>query len=77
MAGITSVEVKESLDEIASQLRQAKTPKAKERLQVLFWLKQEKPPSISAIAKASGKHRKQNREARAAFEQTLQPTSVS
>lgn len=33
------------------------TPRDKERLQVLFWLKQEKPPSIGAIAKALGKHR--------------------
>jgi len=57
MAGTTSVEVKESLDEIAAQLRHAKTPKDKERLQVLYWLKQDNPPSISAIAKASGKHR--------------------
>ncbi len=57
MTGITSVEVKESLDEIAVQLRQSKKPKDKERLQVLSWLKQDNPPSISAIAKATGKHR--------------------
>ncbi len=57
MAGITSAEVKESLEDLAQQLRQAKTPTAKERLQVLYWLKQEHPPSISAIAKAIGKHR--------------------
>lgn len=57
MVGMTSVEVKESLEDIALQLRQAKTPQEKERLQVLYWLKQEKPPSISAIAQATGKHR--------------------
>jgi len=57
MAGITSAEVKESLEELAQQLRQAKTPIAKDRLQVLYWLKQEHPPSISTIAKAIGKHR--------------------
>jgi transposase len=57
MAGTTSVEVKESLEDLAAQLRQARTPKDKERLQVLYWLKQDKPPSISAIAKATGKHR--------------------
>lgn len=57
MVGITSVKVKESLADLAAQLRQAKTPKEKERLQVLYWLKQDKPPSISAIAKATGKHR--------------------
>ncbi len=57
MAGVTSIEVKESLDELAARLRQAETPVAKERLQVLYWLKQENAPSISAIAKAIGKHR--------------------
>lgn len=57
MAGVTSIEVKESLEELAGQLRQAETVSAKERLQVLYWLKQENAPSISAIAQALGKHR--------------------
>ncbi|MBW4536421.1 MAG: helix-turn-helix domain-containing protein [Pleurocapsa minor HA4230-MV1] len=57
MVGVTSIEIKESLDELAEQLRQVKSPRAKERLQVLYWLKQEKAPSISAIAKAIAKHR--------------------
>ncbi|MEG3979079.1 helix-turn-helix domain-containing protein [Microcoleus sp. herbarium8] len=57
MVGITSVDVKESLDDLCEQLRQAKTPTAKERLQVLYWLKQDPAPSISAIAQAIGKHR--------------------
>lgn len=57
MTGITSVEVKETLEDLATQLRQAETPKEKERLQVLYWLKQENPPSILTIAKAIGKHR--------------------
>ena len=57
MVGITSIDVKESLDDLSEQLRQAKTPTAKERLQVLYWLKQDIAPSISAIAKAVGKHR--------------------
>jgi DNA-binding transcriptional ArsR family regulator len=57
MVGVSSIEVKESLDDLAEQLRQAKTPSAKERLQVLYWLKQDYVPSISAIAKAVGKHR--------------------
>jgi transposase len=57
MTGITSVEVKESLEELATQLRQAKALKEKERLQVLYWLKQDNPPSIATIAKAIGKHR--------------------
>jgi transposase len=57
MAGITSIEVKESLEDLAVQLQAAKTLKAKERLQVLYWLKQDNAPSILKIAKAIGKHR--------------------
>lgn len=57
MAGVTSIEVKENLDDLVEQLRQAATPTAKERLQVLYWLKQEQAPSISTIAQAVGKHR--------------------
>jgi transposase len=57
MTGVTSIEVKESLDELVQQLQQVETPTDKERLQVLYWLKQEKFPSIGAIAKAIGKHR--------------------
>lgn len=57
MVGVTSIEVKESLNDLAQQLRQAETSSAKERLQVLYWLKQDNAPSISAIAKAVGKHR--------------------
>lgn len=57
MAGVTSLEVDESLDELVQLLRQAETPRAKECLQVLYWLKQENPPTICAIAKAVGKHR--------------------
>lgn len=57
MAGVTSIEVKESLDDLAERLRQSEQATIKERLQVLYWLKQEMAPSISAIAKASGKHR--------------------
>lgn len=49
--------MKESLDDLVEQLRQANTPTAKERFQVLYWLKQEHAPSISAIAQAVGKHR--------------------
>jgi transposase len=57
MAGVTSIIVKESLDEITERLRQTSQPIVKERLQVLYWLKQEQAPSISKIAKAIGRHR--------------------
>lgn len=50
MAGVSSIEVKESLADLAERVRQAKTPTAKERLQVLYWLQQENAPSISAIS---------------------------
>ena len=35
MVGVTSVQVKENLEDLTERLRQAKTLKAKERLQVL------------------------------------------
>lgn len=57
MAGVTSIQVQESLEDLAERLRQAHKPRIKERLQVLYWLKQKKAPSISAIAKAVGRHR--------------------
>lgn len=57
MVGVTSVEVRASLDDLAEQLRQAETITARERLQVLYWLKQQNAPSISAIAQAVGSHR--------------------
>lgn len=57
MAGVTSIQVQESLDTLAERLRQAETATAKERLQVLYWLKQDNAPSISTIAQAIGKHR--------------------
>jgi transposase len=57
MAGVTSIIVKESLEEIGKRLSQASKPIIKERLQVLYWLKQEKAPSISNIAKSIGRHR--------------------
>ncbi|WP_445628833.1 helix-turn-helix domain-containing protein [Nostoc sp. DSM 114167] len=57
MVGVTSIEVKESLNELVERLRQAETATTKERLQVLYWLKQENAPTISAMAKAIGKHR--------------------
>lgn len=57
MAGVTSIQVQESLEDLTERLRQEQAPRMKERLQVLYWLKQEHAPSISAIAKAIGRHR--------------------
>ncbi len=57
MTGVTAIIVKESVEDLAERLRQTSQPIVKERLQVLYWLKQEKAPSISKIAKAIGRHR--------------------
>jgi transposase len=57
MVGVTSIEVKESREELQEKLRQTKNLKDKERLQVLYWLKQNKPLTISEIALSLGKHR--------------------
>jgi hypothetical protein len=46
MVGVTSIEVKESREELQEKLRQTKNLKDKERLQVLYWLKQNKPLTI-------------------------------
>ncbi len=57
MAGVTSIQVQEALEDLAARLRQEQDPRVKERLQVLYWLKQENAPSNSSIAKAIGRHR--------------------
>lgn len=57
MVGVTSVQVKESWEELRKRLRQAKTLREKERLQVLYWLKHEPAPKIKASANSLGKHR--------------------
>ncbi len=54
MAGVTSVEVQESLDELVQQLQQVETLRDKERLQVLYWLKQEQPLALVRLQKRSG-----------------------
>ena len=57
MAGVSAIAIKESLDELGERLRQVEQPILKERLQVLYWLKQTQAPSISQIAVAIGRHR--------------------
>ena len=57
MVGVTSIQIKESLPELIEQLPQAKTSTAQQRLQVLYWLQQENPPTIETIAQSLGKHR--------------------
>jgi transposase len=57
MAGVSAIAIKESLDELSEHLRQTEQPMLKERLQVLYWLKQAQAPSVSQIAVAIGRHR--------------------
>ncbi|MEX0272737.1 helix-turn-helix domain-containing protein [Leptolyngbyaceae cyanobacterium UHCC 1019] len=57
MAGVSAIAIKESLDELGERLRAIEQPILKERLQVLYWLKQAQAPSISQIAVAIGRHR--------------------
>ena len=57
MAGVSTIAIRESLEELGERLRQVEQPILKERLQVLYWLKQAQAPSISQIAVAIGRHR--------------------
>jgi transposase len=57
MAGKTAIVIQETEEELAELLRQEKHPGLKERLQVLYWLKQPQNPGITGIATAMGRHR--------------------
>ncbi|NJL20088.1 MAG: helix-turn-helix domain-containing protein [Leptolyngbyaceae cyanobacterium SM1_3_5] len=57
MVGVSNIVIAESLDELTQQLQQAQAPRDKERLQVLYWLKQNNAPNVSTIAQSLGKHR--------------------
>ncbi len=57
MAGVSAIAIRESLEELGERLRVVEQPILKERLQVLYWLKQAYAPSISQIAIAIGRHR--------------------
>lgn len=57
MSGVTSVEIRESAEELEQLLQAQTNTKIKERLQVLYFLKLPQPLSISIVAKAIGKHR--------------------
>lgn len=57
MAGVTRVEIRESVEELATRLQAQPNPKLKERLQVLYLLKLPNAMSISALATVVGKQR--------------------
>lgn len=57
MSGVTSIEVKQSEQEIEQLLQEQTSGEMKERLQVLYLLKLPEALSISQIAKVIGLHR--------------------
>lgn len=57
MAGVTSIEIRETAAELEDLIQQQSNPKLKERLQVLYLLQLPEAMSISGIAKVIGRHR--------------------
>jgi len=49
MAAVTSTVVKESAEELTQRIKEATTAREKDKLQVLYWLKQEKAPALEVI----------------------------
>lgn len=49
MAGVRSIQVQEGLEDLVARLRQEQDPTEKERLQVLYWLKQENAASLRPL----------------------------
>jgi transposase-like protein len=70
MAGVRLIQVQEGLEDLAARLRQEQDPRVKERLQVLYWLKQENAPSNNSIAKAIGRNRSTLQEWLATYRRT-------
>lgn len=56
MAGVTHIDIEESVEELESLLRQQRNPRLKERLQALYMIKKQ-GMSVCAISKILGKHR--------------------
>jgi transposase-like protein len=57
MAGVTRIEIRETAVELEALIQQQANPSLKERLQVLYLLKQPNAMSISEIAKVVGRNR--------------------
>ena len=57
MAGITHIEIQETVEELEALIHQQSHPNLQERLQVLYLLKLPKAMSVSTIAKVMGRHR--------------------
>ena len=57
MAGVTSIEIRETTAELEMLIQQQSNPNLKERLQVLYLLQLPNAMSVSAIAKVGGRNR--------------------
>ncbi len=57
MAGVTSIEIRETAAELEVLIQQQSNPNLKERLQVLYLLQLPNAMSVSAIAKVVGRNR--------------------
>ncbi|MBD2255774.1 helix-turn-helix domain-containing protein [Nostoc parmelioides] len=60
MAGVTHIEIQESVEELEALVRQQNNVRLKERLQALYMIKKQ-GISVCAIAKILGKHRSRYR----------------
>lgn len=57
MAGVTSIEIRETVAELEGLIQKQSRPNLKERLQVLYLLKLPEAMSVSGVAKVIGRHR--------------------
>ena len=57
MAGVTHIEIRETIAELEAVIQQQSNPNLKERLQVLYLLQLPNAMSVSAIAKVVGRNR--------------------
>jgi transposase len=57
MAGVTQIQIQETLTELEALIQQESNPKLKERLEVLYLLRLPTPLSVSMIANVIGRHR--------------------
>lgn len=57
MSGVLKIEVRESSSELKELLRRQKNQVAKERIQVLYWIKTKQAESVNHLAVLIGRHR--------------------
>ncbi len=57
MSGVLKIKVRESSSELKELLRRQKNQVAKERIQVLYWIKTKQAESVNHLAVLIGRHR--------------------